>query len=56
MTDFSIQAIEKLVVSTSKSKDEAEKTIRQFRRLDNTAKSFFEKVFSKPSRDKEPPC
>lgn len=51
MTETSLAAIALMIRATSKSKDEADKAIEQFTRLDNTAKPIFDKLFSRQTTE-----
>ena len=51
MTDSSLPAIALMIRATGKSKDEADKAIEQFTRLDNTANPIFDKLFSRQATE-----
>ena len=54
MTETSLAAIEKIVTATAKSKEEADKAIKQFGLLDKTSSSLFEKLFDSQLKKGEP--
>lgn len=53
MTKTSLAEIALIVRATSKSKDEADKAIEQFTRLDNTANLIFDKLFNRQTTESQ---
>lgn len=49
----SLSAIAMMIRATSKSKDEADKAIEQFTRLDNTANLIFDKLFNRQTTESQ---
>lgn len=56
MTDSSLAAISLLVTAASKSKDDANKAIEQFSKIESTANSIYERLFGQQKSKEKPPC